>query len=407
MSLDQLQIIEAAGIGLTNLLRTQYSEAVPDMVYRHGNPIAQRIRPGKVVPSSGPNGGEGGWEFQMRTGFADTARATRDASRDFRSPRKSTADKLRVRFSVNNSTVNDLNRIDTSARIHVADMKRAASSPGVALDIVKNAMNDATMGIDQTIESLIHADENGLIGLVNGAPKDADNLFYASATSYTSSSTTARIKVDQFSFAFFKVNMYLDIYSSAGVLQADSVKINDVNEADFSFAIELTDESVTTNLDSVADNAYIYRSGEKGQGFKASFGSIFKESYTGDNWFGGVDRSASGNGHYIPVRTRVGESSVTLSNRIVDKQFRSLGYRRGTDAAGKRPTMVIGMEAVDNWRYSVKDTVTLNHPIVNDGKLQAGDDGLSYVHPAVGRVDIVTTLTARNDKLIIMYPEDW
>lgn len=408
MSLTQLQIVEAAGIGLTSLLRTQYDREVPDVLYRHGNPILQRIKPGRIVPSTGANGGEGGWEFQMRTGFADSARSTLDASRDFRTPRKSSADKLRVRFSIDNPANNDINRIDTGARLHVADLKRAAQNPGVAVDIVKNVVTDATEGINATAEILMHSDKTGQIGAINGTPKAIGTTDYAAAAAYSSGATSARIKVDEYSFAIFKREMHLDFYTSAGVLQADAIKVIDVNEADFSIGLQTTDDTTVADLDLLSDGDYIFRAGERNAGFKAGFGEIFKTSYANDSWFGGKDRSAAGNGHYIPVRTRVtGVSTENVSNRIVDKLFRSLAYRQGSLETKMRPTLVMGAEMVDNWRYDVADATVVNRNTVDAGKLQTGEDGISYVHPAVGRVDVVATLTARNDRLYVIYPEDW
>lgn len=404
-SLSQNALADAGGINLTALLRNVFAAEVPDMMYRHGNPIARLIRPGEIVNSTGTAGDEGGRVFQMRTGYADSARATNDALADFKSPRQSRADKIRVRFNVDDPTQNDITRMETSARINIADMRRA-SDAGVAVDIAQNSIRDAVEGLNEADEILMHTDKTAVIGTVNGAPKANDNTVYASASAYGAGTTSARIKVSNYSIGIFKPNMHLDFYNGAALV-ADECRITDVNYEDFSFGIALTDRSTVANLNGVLNTHSIYRSGEKDQGYKGGLAELFKTSYAGDSWFGGTDRSAQDKRHFQPIRTRTDATSTArMSSRIMSTLIRAVSQFRGMDRVQTNYALVMGLEAVDNWRDDVSNAATNMQSAQGRSALQDGENGLFYTHPAIGRIDIVATRTARNDRAILFLPSD-
>jgi hypothetical protein len=402
---SQNLLADAGGINLTVLLRNVFAQSVPDMMYRHGNPLARLIRPGEIVNSTGAGAEEGGRVFQMRTGYADSARSTLTALDDFKSPRQSRADKIRVRFNIEDPSQNDINRMETASRINIADMKRA-SDAGVAVNIAENSIRDAVEGLDEADEILMHSDKTAAIGTINGPPKNNDDSVFTSATTYTPGSNSARILVSNYSIGIFKPNMHLDIYNGASLV-ADEVRITDVNYEDFSVGIALTDRSTVANLNGVLTTHTIYRSGERNQGYKGGFGELFKTSYAADSWFGGTDRNSADKRHFQPIRTRTASASTArMSDKIMAVLVRAVSQFRGMDRITSNYSLVMGLEAVDNWREDVSNAATNMQSAQGRAALQVGEEGLFFTHPALGRINITATRTARNDRAILFLPSD-
>lgn len=410
MSLTNQQIAEAGAVNLTSMLMPKFDGPVVNQVHRHGNPLARLIRPGEIVPLSHDAADEGGRTFRMRTGFGDTARAGLDLLADINAPRRSRSDKIRVRCNAVDSANNDVHRIETAGRLNFFDMKRAGESPDEAAEIAQQHIEDAVSGYDTTIEVLMNVAKDAVIGLVNGTKKNNDAPDYGTATTYTSGSTSARFKVDNGSIGLYRENMHITVRNPSGdALRADELRITDVNYEDFSIGVTTTDRTAASvdNLNGIADNDEIYRSGEEDSGFKGGFGEIFKTSYASDSWFGGVDRNSADKRHFIPIRTRISASTSHMSESIMNTLARAVGYKAGGDGVEQRYSIVMGQVAVDDWRRDEAAGTTKNRPAVGGDRIQSGELGLVYAHPILGKVNIVATQTAPDDRAVLFYPPDY
>lgn len=405
-SVTQNQQIEAGALNLDNLLRVVFDNDVPDMLYNHGNPIFRLLRPGDTIGSSTEDADEGGRTYQMLTGFSDSVRSTMKGDTDFPTPRRSRADKIRVRFNPFDDSINDINRFNLVGGLHVTGLQKAANSPDFADNTVQRLVSENIQNLDEAGEMLMHSSSSGQIGVVNGDRKANNNTIFAAASAYTNGMTSARILVDEFSIGVYKPNRHLDFYNG-DTMVADEVRITDVNYEDFSVGLALTDRSTVANLDGVLNGRTIFRSSERQQGFKCGFGELFKESYANDNWIGGTDRNAEDKRHFQPIRTRVGAASTSrMSSRILNTLVRAVSHYKGMDQVNDSYRLTMGMEAADNWSEDVDNAATATKP-ASGGRLRTGVEGLEYIHPAIGTIGVVSTRTARNDRAILWLPSNF
>lgn len=404
----------AAQLTVSELLRTKFGD-FRDLARKHGDPVAQRIKKGAIVPSTATAGQNGGMWFQVVTSHADTARSSRNASKDFDLPATFKSSQIRVRFDIDDPSSNDINRIESGFRLHLSEIRAAGLDAGRAVDIAERAAMDATEGVKLTSERLMHADENAVLGTVDGAPKNADSNLYDSATAYTAGSSTACLRMDGLPIGFIKRGMRLDfITSNSSTPLANEIEVTDINEVDQSFRVKRTARTtVGANLDAVVTGSRIVMSGEFGQGYKGGFGSLFKTEaqQVGENWFGGVDRSTATYRWLQPVKVRealAGTTSVApMSSRLLDQAIRGMSQRLGDDFdSGVNWAVCTGEILLDNWRNSIGDGVMTTRASGTRSGLATGETGaIMYTHGSGQKLDVVSTRTARNDRVYLWDPE--
>ena len=95
-----------------------------------------------------------------------------------------------------------------------------------------------------------------------------------------------------------------------------------------------------------------------------------------------------------------------MSDRIMATLVRAVSQFRGMDRITSNYSLVMGLEAVDNWREDVANAATNMQSAQGRAALQVGEEGLFFTHPALGRINITATRTARNDRAILFLPSD-
>jgi len=399
MAHSNQSIVESRLTNLSDALRSQYDPEVPDMAYRLGSPTSRIIRPSDRVTMASD------W-YQMVTGHADSSRAGKSLDADFGAPRKGTVSKIQIRLDEQVSAANDFRRVDAIARLSRFDVMHM-NNPESAVNIAEKVTMDSTESVNETSTILMHADKTAQIGTVDGTPKNNDSENFSAATTYTSGATEARITLAGNSVGIYSPNMYLDFYTSAGVLIANGVRITDVNVSDYSCGLALTDESNQADLDNLADTHYIYRSGEKDCGFLGGFGEAMKGTIaSGDSWFGGVDRSTSSYRHLLPVKINSTGSATAISKSHLDQMASKLGYRM-REESGVATVWLGGVDLAEQLRQDIGNEALVNTTAEDNGQYTFGELGVTYMHPTVGRVTILGDAAAKNDKCMLLNPEDW
>jgi len=272
-----------------------YDKTFPEMNAELGSPSARIVRMSDEILGASTT-------FQMSTGRADSARSNSSMDTDYSVPQQSAVTSLEVRLNDRDASKNDFRRIDVLSRISMSDRIRAGNDPSFAVNLMHRVVKQSIDSAITSISKLLNSPASGKIAAQNGAAKLDDAENYTAASTYASG-TEARIVIDGGAIAMFSPNNIVDLYDSSGNLLADSLLVGYVNVVDYSIGLKITDASTVANLDALADNAEIFRSGERGQGFIGGFSETFKKDITaGDSWFGGLDRSTTDGRNFLPIR---------------------------------------------------------------------------------------------------------
>lgn len=397
--------IASAAATLTELLQIDYREGIPEVLSRYSTGVAKSIPEGRIVNQVGPNDVDGGHMIQVIRSHSDSGRASRDASKDYGRARKPRAGNFKVRFDTLDPAKNDLCRIEHIIELDIFQLKRAAGAPSVAVDIAENQIRNAAMSTDEVVERLFHADETAVIGVVDGGKKLAGER-YENAGAYVNGAKSVRIKIKSYSIALFKPGFHLDFHSaSAGNAKViDEVEVMHVDEEEGSILVQTTTlTTLATNVDGIADGLLICRSGEFNQGFKGGLGGTFKTDYTGDSWFGGINRSQADYMWLVPLRTGLTSAPRVMNPDIMDSLANGMSMRFGVDQT--KPLQFLGgLKTVNSWRRQSGQGVTSNRDQGNRD-LTVGENGLEYVHPEIGRIEIRGSKNARPDRGYLWDPQ--
>lgn len=392
---------EAVQRTVNQLIREEYMTEVPELIFKVGSPTMRLLQPGTEIA----NAENQGINQRVITARANSGRATRTLLADFQRGRTSSAATLKLRYNYNDASANDFVSIEAATSVPWHDF--TTSGNDIAAQVLDRAQQDVMDSLDYTTNVLMHSDQTGELGAINGTPKaefDTEGT-YAGAAGYSSGATAASFLVDGHTIGIFREGVHLDIYNSSGTLLADEVRIDRVNFEEQSLTVYLSELSTVANLDSLADNGVIYLAGTKDAGFKCSFAEMFKTDYASDSWIGGIDRSAQGNRHWQPIRTRASSSSMPMQKSYLDDAARAIGFRTA-EADMEAPVFLGGSEIVDNFRSDVGEAALSTEGVNDRGSYTIGEVALRYQHPVLGAISIMGDYTAKNDRAYLLFPND-
>lgn len=395
---------------LRELTQETYLPLITDQVWLTGHPINRLYQPHDRLATAE----NGGLNQQMVTRRSHSVRSSSNPLQDTPKSGRSKSDKLKVRWDTDDTTVNDFVAIDAAATVDIFSLRGSSNS---MYDIVSNANQDVFDSIDYRTAVMLHSDRDGMIWSIDGTTNvlkgayDAD-LTYAGAPAHSAGDTFGTVVIAGQGIGVAREGVSVDFYTTAGELIVSNAMIVGISIVENSFEVELTADSnvsVMDTLDTAIDGSTVnvYLSGSRGAGFKGALGEIFKESYTaGENWFGGKDRSQTGNRHYIPQRIRVGASTVPLDKAHLDQLAQTIGIRVNHTQV-TNPVLVAGLKAIDNLRDSTGDQVITNEDAVNRGDYTIGEVSVGYIHPSLGgKISLMGDSYAKEGVAYMVEPTD-
>jgi hypothetical protein len=384
-------------------LRELYLPGLAEHVWRAGQVTNRLFRPS----SDGVTVTGDGLTIQVQTGMNDSARASRNMLKDFGNSRHLTVSKIKLRAETDPNEAasgNDFLRTEAVAQITELERQRG-NDPGVALNLAEREYNGMRDSYDFSKPVMYYSTAEGKFAAVNGTPKDNDADNYAGAGSYSSGATSFRVPVDFGSVSAFKPNTHWDFYTGDTLL-ADEVRVTDFNPFDLSVGFELTDASTVANCDAVVDNADIYRSGEKGNGFRGSLRAWFDEASSGENFLGGVDRTTSA---YRWLKTQRYKATASGTVKINRDQLDALALGMGyvDDGMDMGQLVLSSTSIIQTLRKSIGEEALSNQAANNDGNYSFGQNVLSYIHPTFGKVVLQADPLHPNDRMHFLRAADW
>lgn len=395
------QAMTLATVG--DALRELYLPGLAEHVFRAGQITNRIFRPS----SDGVTVTGDGLTIQVQTGHTDSARASRNVLKDFGNARHLTVSKIKLRYEEDPqdaATGNDFLRTEAVAQITEIERQRG-NDPGVALNLAEREYEGMRSSYDHSKPVMYYSTAEGKFAAVNGTKKNNDADNFTDATTYTSGVTSFRVPVDFGSVSAFKENTHWDFYNGDTLL-ADECRVTDFNPFDLSVGFELTDASTVANCDAVADNADIYRSGEKGNGFRGSLRAWMDAPSSGESFLGGVDRTTAS---YRWLNTqRYSASSgaaVTINRDHLDSLALGMGYI--DDGMDMGQLCLASTSVVQTLRKSIGEEALSNQPANNDGNYSFGQNQLSYIHPTFGKITILADPLHPNDRMHFLRAADW
>lgn len=401
MSTAHLTKTQSALLTATDLLREEYLDQAPEMAFRFGR-VTERL----FKPATRAVGGDG-VTLQVIAGRTDSARASRNPSRDFGDQRPFSAGKIKFRFDMDDVTANDFTELQGVAEIPHLDLIRGDEDE-IAVNVAESVRRQLMENAQDSHPILLHATAAGRVALVNDTPKDDDDIDYDSAGSYTSGATTARFKIDGGSIAAFEPGTRWDAYSAAGALLADEMEVTHKNVADNSIGVKLTttgpNQSSVANLDSLANDAELFRSGEKDGGMRSGLTNWFSVPSSGETFIGGVDRTTNTKRWLLPTFERKGAASAAVRRDFLDDAALNMGFVLET---GKSAVAFGHPSLIQTLRRSIGEDVLKTEGPNPDGNYTFGELGVTFQHPQFGKMTMLADPLAPPDVLKIIVPENW
>lgn len=359
-------------------------------------------------PSMEPISGDGK-TMQVELTQGDTVRFGTDPLGAFASPDMFQAGTLKVRFN-KQTTANDFSHVSASCQTNDIDME--LNGKGSIVDFVERMFKQIMPEYDEKLAVHRHLAKTCLVGNVSGTVKQNTTFNYSQSTSGSVSNTTgARFVVSNGSISYFRPGTRIDVYNGS-TLVAGNVAVTDSNPADLSIGVQFVSGSnpvrnSTGLLSGIADGYSIYYTGERNAGMY-SLGSYFSIPATsGDSFIGGVDRAAQANRWLIPVTTRAGSSSATLTKSMIDDLAVAMGFRDENEQGG---VMTCDPLLHQKLRNEYTEAAFLNIPD-GDNRLKRfanfGAIGLNYQHPVFGLIKIQADVLHTPNTVRFIVPETW
>lgn len=381
----------------------QYFPEFERQYYMNGN-LEARI----FQPADDPVVGDGK-TLQVKVSRGDTMRPDIDALADIQQPRNFRANSIKVRWNASDQTATDFVRIAGSGRVTEHDLNNGAA--GNIASIAQTVYEDISEGYGKQLAMLRHLTRTGSIAtIVTSGKKNNDALVFASATSYTTGSTSCRVQIQSGPIAAIEVGNVIDICTSAGLVIFARAEVVDVNVTDNSFGLVRADSDSTANFDAVTTAHQIFVSGGYNKGLY-SMGAWFGRPTSTDSFIGGVNRftgtSANNYRWLLPTTVGEGDAATTIKRADFDSAGDAIGF------VGETPMAYVCLT-------DAKMQTALRQAIGNDGLIlnpidagnadrfaNFGSMGLHYQHPSMGRVVIASTPFAVPNTIRFMNPGDW
>lgn len=349
-----------------------------------------------------------GKTMQVEIAPGDTVRFGTDPLGAFASPDVFQAGTLKVRFNKNTPTSNDFSHISASCQTNDIDLEVAGR--GSIIDFVERMFKQIMPEYDEKLAIHRHLARSCQVGTINGTVKQNDTFYYADASATATNATGARFLVSGGSISYFRAGTRIDIYNGANLI-AKNVAVTDSNPADLSIGVQYISGSNPVrnsqgNLGNLATGYSIFYSDERNAGMY-SLGAYFSSPTTSDSFLGGVNRTDKSYRWLIPVTTRSGQSSATLTKSMIDDLAVAMGYR---DEDEQGVVITTSPDLHQKIRNEYTEAAFLNIP---DGDNRTkrfanfGTLGLNYQHPVFGLVKVMSDVLHTPNTVRVIVPETW
>lgn len=356
-----------------------------------------------------------GKTMQVEIAPGDTVRFGTDPLGPFASPDVFQAGSIKVRFNKSTPTSSDFSHISASCQTNDIDLEVAGR--GSIIDFVERMFKQIMPEYDEKLAVHRHLSRAAQVGTVDGTVYQNNSFYYSGASGTASNTLGARFKVKDGSISYFRPGTRIDIYNGATLI-VSNVAVTDSNPADSSIGIQYVSGSNTVrnsggpggvgtgSLGSIANGYSIFYSGERNAGMY-SLGSYFSAPTSGESFIGGVDRTTTGYRWMIPVTSRAGATSATLTKSMVDDLAISMGYRQ-EDEMGV--VVTTSPDLHQKLRNEYTEAAFLNIPD-GDNRLKRfanfGTMGLNYQHPVFGLVKVISDVLHVPNAVRVIVPETW
>ena len=354
-----------------------------------------------------------GKTMQVEIAPGDTVRFGTDPLGPFALPDVFQSGSLKVRFNKQTPANSDFSHISAACQTNDIDLEVAGR--GSIIDFVERMFKQIMPEYDEKLAIHRHLSRSALVGTVADTPKLNNAFNLTQATGTATNSGGARFTVSGGSISYFRPGTRIDICNATtGAVVAGNVQVTDSNPADLTVGVQAILTAGTNpvrlstgNLASVTSGMQIFYTGERNAGMY-SLGAYFSApAITGDSFIGGVDRSSSGYRWMIPVSTRVGSTTATLTKSMVDDLAISMGYR---DENEQGVVVTTSPDLHQKLRNEYTEASFLNIPD-GDNRLKRfanfGTMGLNYQHPVFGLVKVISDVLHVPNTVRVIIPETW
>lgn len=351
-----------------------------------------------------------GINIQVKSANGAGSQWTTNINADFPAPDSFQAKYYKVLFSEDPAT-NHFRRLGYSLQTTHWDIKRRANTKAQAVDYVSELVSDAMADTMESIAVHRHLDSTGRLGIITGTIVQNTTDLLAGGAAYSSGATGgARFTISNGSLAYFKPNLKVSFYTSAGVFHATG-RITDYNPADGSVGVwginATTGNSASTDaLAGLVTGDYIYIAGEKDANL-LSVGHWFSSPTASESFFG-RDRT---DGNYRWMKThRYGPSTARQFTKTdIDTLAIQLGYVKEEDSGGAY-VCTTTPELEQRYRNEIGADIIIQYPTAEQkGRMMAeyGFDGSIYRHPQIGRIILNSDPLTPPNKMRFMKLGDW
>lgn len=360
-------------------------------------------------PSMEPITGDGK-TMQVELAQGDTVRFGTDPLGAFAAPDMFQAAELKVRFSQQTASLNDFSHVSASCQTNDIDM--TMKGKGSIVDFVERMFKQIMPEYDEKLAVHRHLTKSCQVGTIDGTPKQNTTFNYSQSTATpTTNAQGIRFPMTGGSIAYFRPGTRVDIYRGANRIVYNAA-VTDSNPADLSVGLQHVSGSnpvrnTDGNLYSAASGDVLYYTGERNAGMY-SLGAYFSIPATsGDSFIGGADRADKTKRWLIPVTTRAGASSATLTKSMIDDLAVAMGFRDESEQGG---VMTCDPLLHQKLRNEYTEAAFLNIPD-GDNRLKRfanfGAIGLNYQHPVFGLIKIQADVLHTPNTVRFIVPETW
>lgn len=387
------------------IIQQQYfSEFTEETPGRFGSTTNKYFKP-SMEPITGD-----GKTMQVELTQGDTVRFGTDPLGAFAAPDMFQAAELKVRFSQQTASPNDFSHISASCQTNDIDM--TLKGKGSIVDFVERMYKQIMPEYDEKLAVHRHLSKTCQVGTIDGTPKQNTTFNYSQSTATpTTNAQGIRFPITGGSIAYFRPGTRVDIYRGANRI-VNNAAVTDSNPADLSVGLQSVSGSnpvrnTDGNLYSAQSGDVLYYTGERNAGMY-SLGAYFSIPATsGDSFIGGADRAEKTKRWLIPVTTRAGATSATLTKSMIDDLAVAMGFRDENEQGG---VMTCDPLLHQKLRNEYTEAAFLNIPD-GDNRLKRfanfGAIGLNYQHPVFGLIKIQADVLHTPNTVRFIVPETW
>lgn len=395
---------------ISAVIQQQYAPFLGDEIFFNSGTVTNRL----FNPDPDPVVGDGK-TYQAVTRKGLNARFNTDSLADFQNPSQFQAGSLKIRMNERDASSSDMTRLGGVARISELELL-GVSSDGACLDIAERVVNDLTKDADLMLAIHRHLPRSGLVASTSSTSpfglKNSNLLTYSGSSQYTAGSTTCRIQLSSGTgnITALPPGAVIDFYQSGVRVFAGAVVVSQ-NPYDQSLSLARYDSNSTTNFDSISTaGSDIYYSGMYGKNMY-SFGAWFTRPVAGDSFINGVSRLTDTNQWLLPTATREDQSSATkvIDRYDLDVVGDAVGYI--TDAPMTEAVFFGDPKLITTLRQDIGEdnfsTIAYSGEDGGDRWAKAGNVGVIYQHPTLGRCRLIGDPLAVPNTLRMVIPGDW